>query len=105
MKRGPVKYTCPMCHGEGCLEECVPGGRFDAHAEQWYPLEQSKKCSLCKGAGSIEKPHHENTFNTSPEYQTLKTQRAKKRSDMNKVVAYLLGLSVEEFEPTLKEAA
>lgn len=100
-----MKRDCPMCHGEGYLEESVPGGRFDEHAEQWYPLEQSKKCPLCKGVGGIEKPHHENTFNTSPEYQTLKMQRAKKRGDTNKVVAYLLGLSVEELESTLEEAA
>jgi RecJ-like exonuclease len=93
------------CHGEGCLEQVVPGGRFDSRSEQWYPLEQSKKCPLCKGAGSIEKPHHENTFNTSPEYQKVKTQRAKKRGDTNKVVAYILGLPVEELEPTFKEAA
>jgi RecJ-like exonuclease len=105
MKCGPVKFTCPMCHDEGHLEECVLGGHFGERAEQWYPLEQSKKCSLCKGEGSVEKPHHENTFNTSPEYQILKTQRAKKRSDTNKVVAYLLGLGVEELEPTLEEAA
>lgn len=100
-----MKRECLMCHGEGCLEQVVPGGRFDAHAEQWYPLEQSKKCPLCKGAGSIEKPHHENTFNASPEYQTLKTQRAKKRGDTNKVVAYLLGLRVEEQGLMLEEAA
>jgi RecJ-like exonuclease len=100
-----MKHDCPMCHGEGCLEQIIPGGRFDHHAKQWYPLEQSKKCPLCKGSGSIERPQHANTFNTSPEYQTLKARRAKQRTDTNKVVAYILGLPVEELEPRLEEAA
>jgi RecJ-like exonuclease len=100
-----MKRECLVCHGEGSLEQVVPGGHFDPRAEQWYPLEQSKKCSLCKGSGSIERPHHENTFNTSPEYQTLKTQRTKQRGDTNKVVAYILGLTVEKQGPNLEEAA
>jgi RecJ-like exonuclease len=100
-----MKKECPMCHGEGSLEHVVAGGHFDERAEQWYPLEQSKPCPLCKGRGSIEKFHHENTFNTSPEYQILKIQRTKRRSDTNKVVAYILGLSVEELEPRFEEAA
>jgi RecJ-like exonuclease len=100
-----MKKDCPMCHGEGCLGQVVSSGYFDSRAEQWYPLKQSKTCPLCKGVGSIEKPHHENTFNASPEYQTLKAQRSKQRSDTNKVVAYILGLPVEEQGPRLEEAA
>jgi DnaJ-class molecular chaperone len=100
-----MKRECLLCHGEGSLEHVIAGGRFDPRAEQWYPSEETKTCPLCKGAGSIEKPQHENTFNVSTEYQTLKTQRTKRRSDTNKVVAYILGLPVEDLEPTLEEVA
>jgi RecJ-like exonuclease len=100
-----MKRECLVCHGEGSLEQVVPGGHFDPRAEQWYPLEQTTICPLCKGVGSLEKPQHENTFNASPEYQTLKTQRAKRRGDTNKVVAYILGLPVKDLEPKLEEAA
>lgn len=92
------KVDCPMCHGEGCLEECVSGRHFDERAEQWYPLEQTKECSLCKGCGSVDAPHHPNTFNDSSYYQQHKSNREAKRKATNQVVAYILGLKVEELE-------
>jgi RecJ-like exonuclease len=93
------KIYCPMCHGEGCLEQAVPGGCFDTRAEQWYPIEQSKECPLCKGSGSVDAPHHPNTFNGSSDYQHHKANREAKRKATNQVVAYILGLRVEELKP------
>ena len=92
------RIDCPLCHGEGRIEESVPGGTFDQSAGTWYPLEQSRECSLCRGCGSVEAPHHENTFNATPEYAQLKQRRASKRSSTNRVVAQILGISVEELE-------
>jgi RecJ-like exonuclease len=82
---------CPMCHGEGCLEDYRAGGYFSSRDEQWYPLEQSKECPCCNGTGSIDKPHHENTFNLTPDYQQLKDRREAKRSATNEVVLSFLG--------------
>lgn len=45
---------CPLCHGEGSLEEVIPGGYFDASAECWYPLEHLVECPECGGCGSLE---------------------------------------------------
>ena len=100
------RIDCPLCHGEGRIEESVPSGYFDQHEGAFYPLEQSRECSLCKGAGSVETPHHENTFNLTPEYAQLKKVRASRRSSTNRVVAQILGLSVKELEQDeLKRAA
>jgi hypothetical protein len=98
------KIDCPLCHGEGCLEESVPGGRFDARAEQWYPAKLQRTCSLCKGTKTIDAPLHENTFNYIPSYQRIKERRAKRRNETNIVVAHLLGCSLEELEPEKKAA-
>jgi RecJ-like exonuclease len=84
------KIDCPMCHGEGCLEQAVPGGCFDTHAEQWYPLEQTKECPLCKGAGSVDAPHHPNTFNFTSEYALHKANREGKRKATNQVRIFLM---------------
>jgi RecJ-like exonuclease len=92
------KIDCPICYGEGCLEQAVPGGRFDSRAEQWYPLEQTKKCTLCKGSGSVDAPHHPNTFNASGEYAVQKANREAKRKATNQVVAYILNSSLDELE-------
>jgi len=100
-----------MCHGEGSLEESLPGGYFDQSAETFYPLEQSRECSLCKGVGSIETPHHPNTFNLTPEYAQLKETRQSKRSSKNAVaLAYILDIPVnqveqDQTEQNLKRAA
>lgn len=99
------KIDCPMCNGEGCLEQAVPGGRFDTRAEQWYPLEQTKECPLCKGSGSVDAPHHPNTFNDLGYYQQHKSNREAKRKAINQVVAYILRLNVEELEPEELKAA
>ncbi len=98
------KIDCPLCHGEGFLEETLPGGHFDQRAEQWYPAELQRTCSMCKGNKTIEAPHHENTFNFTPDYQRIKEKRAKRRSETNIVVAHLLGCSVDELEPEKKAA-
>jgi hypothetical protein len=98
------KIDCPLCKGEGVFEDNIPGGRFDARAEQWYPTALQHTCSLCKGAKTIDAPQHENTFNYKPEYQRIKDKRAKRRSDTNKVVTYLLGCTVDELEPEKKAA-
>jgi RecJ-like exonuclease len=82
---------CPMCHGEGFMEEVRPGGYFSSREEQWYPLEQSSECPCCKGTGSVNKPHHDNTFNLTPDYQHLKDHREAKRSATNEVVLSFLG--------------
>ena len=97
------RIDCPLCHGEGRVEESVPGGYYSQHEEAFYPLEKSRECSLCKGAGSVETPHHENTFNVTPEYAMLKQRRASKRSSTNRAVAQILGISVEELEQDLEE--
>jgi hypothetical protein len=98
------KIDCPLCHGEGYLEENVPGGRFDPRAEQWYPAELQRTCSLCKGTKIVDTPHYRNTFNYTPDYQRIKDKRAKRRSETNPVVAHLLGCSVDEPEPEKKAA-
>lgn len=85
------KIDCPMCHGEGCLEDVKPGGYFNSRSEQWYPLEESKECPCCKGTGTIDKPHHDNTFNLTSNYQQLKETRETKRTRANEVVLQLLG--------------
>jgi RecJ-like exonuclease len=82
---------CPMCHGEGCLEEYRAGGYFSSREEQWYPLEKSKECPCCNGTGSVDKPYHDNTFNLTANYQQLKTTREAKRSATNEVVLSFLG--------------
>jgi RecJ-like exonuclease len=82
---------CPMCHGEGFLEECKPGGYFSSRDEQWYPLEQTSECPCCNGTGTVNKPQHENVFNLTSDYQQLKTQREGKRSATNEVVLGFLG--------------
>ena len=98
------KIDCPLCHREGVLEQAVPGGRFDPRAEQWYPAELQRTCSLCKGTKTIDAPQHENTFNYTPDYQRIKEKRAKRRSETNQVVAHLLGCSLDELEPDKKAA-
>jgi hypothetical protein len=85
------KVDCPMCHGEGSFEECVPGGRFDQRAEQWYPLEQTKTCPLCKGLRTVDKPVHDNLFNLTPDYQQRKQQKTFRRSRRNDIVLSILG--------------
>jgi hypothetical protein len=80
-----------MCHGEGCLEEVRPGGYFSQRSEQWYPLEESKECPCCNGTCSVDKPHHDNTFNLTADYQQLKSTREAKRSATNEVVLSFLG--------------
>lgn len=82
---------CPMCHGEGCLEDLRPGGYFSQRSEQWYPLEESRKCPLCKGCGEVDAPSHPNTFNLTSDYQQLKERREAKRSSSNEVVLSILG--------------
>jgi RecJ-like exonuclease len=82
---------CPMCHGEGFLEEYKPGGYFNQRSEQWYPLEQSSECPCCNGTGSVHKPQHENVFNLTPDYQQLKERREAKRHATNQVVLSFLG--------------
>jgi hypothetical protein len=86
------KIDCPLCHGEGYLEETVPGGRFDTRAEQWYPAEQQKECALCRGQRTIDKPTHDNLFNLTSDYQQRKQQRAFRRSTKNDIVLSILGL-------------
>lgn len=81
---------CPMCHGEGFIEEVRAGGYFDSRAEQWYPLEQTSECPCCNGIGSVNKPQHENVFNFTPDYQQLKERREAKRSSTNEIVLHLL---------------
>jgi hypothetical protein len=85
------KIDCPLCHGEGYLEENVPGGHFDTRAEQWYPAALQRTCSLCNGTKTVDAPQHENTFNFTSDYQRIKDKRAKRRSETNKVAAHLLG--------------
>jgi RecJ-like exonuclease len=82
---------CPMCHGEGFLEEVRPGGYFSSREEQWYPLEQTSECPCCNGTGSVSKPQHENVFNLTPHYQQLKDRREAKRHSTNDVVLSILG--------------
>jgi hypothetical protein len=86
------KVDCPLCHGEGYLEESVPGGRFDVRAEQWYPAEQQRECSLCRGGRTIDKPVHKNLFNLTSDYQQRKQQKAFRRSTKNEIVLNILGL-------------
>jgi hypothetical protein len=95
---------CPVCKGEGYLEENVQGGRFEGRAEQWYPTELQRTCSLCKSHRTIGAPQHENTFNHTPEYQRIKEKRAKRRSETNIVVSHLLGCSVDELAQEKKAA-
>ena len=98
------RLECPLCHGEGFLEDVTPGGYFDLSAECWYPLEQTRKCDLCKGAGSVEAPNHENTFNGTPKYAQLKEGMRAKRSSTNAVaLTYILGVSVEDLEQNRPE--
>jgi hypothetical protein len=85
------KVNCPMCQGEGYLEETLPGGRFDSHAEQWYPAEQQRECPLCRGQRTIDKPSHDNLFNLTSDYQQLKSKREFRRSTRNDVVLSILG--------------
>jgi hypothetical protein len=98
------KVDCPLCHGEGVLEKSVSGGHFDTRAEQWYPAELQRTCSLCKGTTTVDAPQHENTFNYTPDYQRIKEKRAKRRSETNLVVAHLLGCKVDELELEKKAA-
>jgi RecJ-like exonuclease len=85
---------CPMCHGEGYIEEYKSGGYFSSSSEQWYPLEESKECPACHGCGSVDtdqhRPLHLNTFNTQANYQILKTEREAKRHSVNDVVVSIL---------------
>ena len=92
------KQDCPMCQGEGRIEESVMGGYYNTHSQSFEPLIQERECSLCRGCGTVDYPAHENTFNHTPEYSQLKQARAGKRSSTNKVVAQILGLTVEELE-------
>jgi hypothetical protein len=85
------KTDCPLCHGEGYLEEAVPGGRFDLRAEQWYPDEQQRECPLCRGQRTVGKPTHDNLFNLTSDYQQLKSKREFRRSTKNDVVLGILG--------------
>jgi RecJ-like exonuclease len=85
-----TSIECPMCHGEGFLEDYKPGGYFDSRAEQWYPLEQTSECPCCNGIGSVNKPQHENIFSLTPDYQHLKERRIAKRSSTNEIVLHLL---------------
>jgi RecJ-like exonuclease len=85
------KIDCPMCHGEGYLEDLRPGGYFNQRSEQWYPLEEAKECPLCNGTREIEAPAHPNTFNVTSHYQQLKERREAKRSTTNQVVLSFLG--------------
>lgn len=48
------RIDCLVCHGEGCLEELVPGGYFDMATECWHALERLVECPECGGAGSVE---------------------------------------------------
>jgi RecJ-like exonuclease len=82
---------CPVCKGEGYLEETLPGGRFDKRAEQWYPVEQQRECPLCRGRRTIDKPTHDNLFNLTSDYQQLKSKREFRRSTKNDVVLGILG--------------
>jgi RecJ-like exonuclease len=93
---------CPMCHCEGCLEEVRPGGYFSQRSEQWYPLEESKECPCCNGTGSIDKPHHDNTFNLTSDYQQLKEQREAKRSATSDVLIACGGKLAQRSEFTLR---
>lgn len=77
---------CPMCQGEGYIDDLKPGGYFSRTDEQWYPLEESKPCPACKGTGNINKPQHENIFNLTPNYHLLKTEREAQRHSINDVV-------------------
>jgi RecJ-like exonuclease len=86
-----TSIECPMCHGEGFLEEVRAGGYFSQRSEQWYPLEESSECPCCNGTGCVNKPQHDNTFNLTSNYQHLKTQREAKRSATNEVVLSFLG--------------
>jgi RecJ-like exonuclease len=83
---------CPVCHGEGYLEEHVSGGHFDLRAEQWYPLEQQRECPLCRGCGSVDKPTHDNLFNAMSSYHQLKSEREFRRSTKNNVILGILGI-------------
>ncbi len=86
-----TKIDCPICHGEGYLEESVSGGYFDSQAEQWYPIEQQRECPLCRGCGTVDKPAHENVFNLTSNYQQLKNTREFRRSTTNNVILGILG--------------
>jgi RecJ-like exonuclease len=77
---------CPMCNGEGFIDDLRPGGYFSRSEQQWYPLEESKPCPACRGTGHIEAPRHPNTFNQTVDYQQIKLQREAKRSATNDVV-------------------
>jgi RecJ-like exonuclease len=85
------QVECPMCHGEGFIEEYKPGGYFSSRDEQWYPLEQTSECPCCNRTGSVSKPQHENVFNLTSDYQQLKTTREARRSATNQVVLGFLG--------------
>jgi hypothetical protein len=43
-----------MCHGEGCLENLIPGGYYSQHDQSFYPLSQFSECPECQGVGTIE---------------------------------------------------
>lgn len=85
------KIDCPLCHGEGYLEENILGGCFDLRAEQWYPDEQQRECPLCRGQRTLDKPTHDNLFNLTSDYQQLKSKREFRRSTKNDVVLGILG--------------
>jgi hypothetical protein len=82
---------CPVCYGEGYLENAVPGGRFDPRSEQWYPAEQQRECPLCRGQCTIGKSTHDNLFNLTSDYQQLKSKRKFRRSTKNDVALGILG--------------
>jgi RecJ-like exonuclease len=48
------EVSCPECFGDGCIITDVPGGRFNAAMEQWYPDEKTETCERCFGTGYVE---------------------------------------------------
>lgn len=45
---------CSACDGTGITTYEIPGGKFDTHAEQWYPRWGSYTCETCGGTGRTE---------------------------------------------------
>ena len=92
------KQDCPLCHGEGRLEESVQGGYYSTHTQSFEPLIQERECSLCHGCGTVDRPTHPNIANGTPSFVILSERRKSMRSSTNKVVAQILGLTVKELE-------
>lgn len=97
------KY-CSVCQGEGSLLVSKPAGWFDPRAESWYPSETVIQCPKCRGSGQHEGDDPVTVFNGSPEYARLKARRSKRRTETNRVVALLLGISPRELAES-EEAA